>query len=222
MRAESPRGTKALSPEKVQKELDRLYAGERCRLAVIAREEGAPPGDYAAPVFGTGPLNPRVLFLGEAPGREEARRGCGFVGQAGKLFDVLLASAGVCREEAFITNTVRFRPLDPRTGKANRPPKPQEIKEALPLLEQEIALVRPRFIVTLGNTPLSAVLALAGLPRERVGVARGKRLSVCVGGCGAVLLPTLHPASAFRNSTNKPAMEEDFRALGEFLKEAEQ
>lgn len=219
MRAEPPRGTKALSPKKVQKELDKLHEAERDRLAGLARE-GAPAGDYASPVFGTGSLNPRVMFVGEAPGRTEAKLGRGFVGRAGKLFDHLLEIAGIPREETFITNTVRFRPMDPKRSNKNRKPKLGEIKDALPVLEGEIVLVRPPVIMALGGTSLNAVQMLAGLPQQAVGTVRGEYRTVRVGGHEAVLTATFHPASVLYKRSNGPLLEA--KALGEFLKEAEQ
>ncbi len=137
-----------------------LYAAERARLYAHAPLD-TPAGEYAAPCFGEGPAHAPLLLLGEAPGAEETRLSRPFVGKAGRQLDALLEIAGLSRAALFLTNTVKYRPVT-RTarGAHNRTPGRGEIRAALPLLRAELLAVAPRVIVTLGNTPLSAVLAL--------------------------------------------------------------
>ena len=106
-----------------------------------------------APVFGVGKLGAKVLLVGEAPGRQEDAQGEPFVGQAGKLLDDLLEAAGLARGDVFLTNVIKCHP--PR----NRAPRSQEISNCFPYLEEQIALVRPRVICTLGSVAACALLA---------------------------------------------------------------
>ena len=85
-----------------------LYEKERLRIAETADGRG----DYSHPVFGEGPVNPLVMLIGEAPGGDEAKQGRPFVGKAGKQLDALLSGAGIDRSRVYITNTVKFRPVN--------------------------------------------------------------------------------------------------------------
>ena len=104
-----------------------------------------------APVPGIGTLNAEYLICGEAPGKEEDLEGIPFIGASGKRLDKLLDLAGIDRDSIFISNTVRCRPPD------NAKPKKRHVKRCIKFLFDEIALVKPKKIITLGSTPLSAV-----------------------------------------------------------------
>ncbi len=116
-------------------------------------------GERKVLVFGEGPLHARVMLVGEAPGEREALEGRPFVGRAGKNLDAFLQGAGLKRDELYVTNAVKFRPV--RTSQAgrtvNRPPTQEEVRIFAPWLLREIALVDPACVVTLGNVPLRAV-----------------------------------------------------------------
>ena len=108
------------------------------------RQTTSPQGEYHKPVFGEGKPGATILLIGEAPGAEETKLGHPFVGKAGKQLDALFCRFGVMREDAFITNVVKYRPVV-RSEKStrNRTPLPAEVKAALPLLKTEIAASFP-------------------------------------------------------------------------------
>lgn len=167
----------------------------RCELAPARTQVVLGVGDPAA----------RIMFVGEAPGKQEDRKGEPFVGQAGTLFDQLLAENGLSRGDVFITNVVACRPP------ANRTPRPTEVKAHAPWLEEQIRLVSPALIVTLGRIALTYFLPKARVTELRGTVQRLQRDS------GPVrLLPLLHPAAVLRNRREMlPGMQADFRVIRE-------
>lgn len=196
--------------------LEGLYEAERRRLAAFADRND---GDYAHPVFGEGSESPLIMLIGEAPGREEAKASHPFVGKAGKQLDELLAIARLEREQIFVTNAVKFRPI--KAGRdANRTPTRAEVKAALPLLAREIELIRPRVIATLGNTPLNAVLKQYRELSTVIGTAHGipRQLLPKQPGQAPVLFPLYHPASGIYSAGLIPVMEKDIAVLGEFVR----
>lgn len=196
-----------------------LYAEERERLGRL--NASSQTGDYANPVFGQGPKNAPLMLIGEAPGREEAEAGCPFVGKAGRQLDEMLSLAGIDRSKVFITNAVKFRPtrVKPRSV-SNRTPERREIQASLALLRAEITLVFPRFIATLGNTPLFAVYALAAMKPPVIGTAHGKPCGIGIDGAAYTLFPLYHPASGIYNRELIGTMKEDLIRLGALVKEA--
>lgn len=104
------------------------------------------------PVMGDGPLDAKVVLVGEAPGRTEEAEGRPFVGLAGKFLVRELERIGMKREEVYITNIVKCRPPD------NRKPKPEEVTECMEILEEELRLIRPKIIVLLGDTAVKTML----------------------------------------------------------------
>jgi DNA polymerase len=111
-------------------------------------------------VFGEGPVNARLLFIGEAPGAQEDKAGRPFVGPAGKLFNEALEAAGIDRAEVYVTNTVKHRPwlAVPSGRQKNRAPKQSEINACRQWRVREIALVRPEMIVCLGAKAAQEIL----------------------------------------------------------------
>nr|WP_179945261.1 uracil-DNA glycosylase [Clostridium carboxidivorans] len=111
-------------------------------------------------IYGDGPIPCNILFVGEAPGKTEVEEGKPFVGVAGKNFEKHLNSIGLSRKDVHITNTCFFRPIkikessSGRTTISNRPPKTSEVNLFREVLNEEINLVNPKIIVTLGNVPL--------------------------------------------------------------------
>lgn len=177
-------------------------------------------GDHAHPVFGEGECGAYLMLIGEAPGGEEAASGRPFVGRAGKNLDAMLAKAGLSRREIFVTNAVKFRPTAEHTGRiANRTPTVEECREALSLLREEIALVQPVLIATLGNTPLRSILWLANGAVQTVGALHGTMQSVSIEGRNYGLFALYHPASAIYNRALGPVLEEDICRLGGICKE---
>lgn len=126
---------------------------------------------------------PDVLFVGEAPGAEEDRQGLAFVGRAGQLLTQMIAAMGYTRDEVFIANICKCRPPD------NRAPSPDEMRACLPFLRRQIATLRPRAIVAMGNVAVLGLLQQNGIRRLR------GRWTVFE---GIPLMPTYHPAFLLR------------------------
>ena len=113
------------------------------------------------PIFGEGDLDAQIVFIGEAPGGEEEKLGRPFVGRAGKNLADFLEKAELSRSSVYITNAVKFRPTkrNPNTGRTlNRTPTPIETASHREWLLSELEIVQPKLVVTLGNTPLTALL----------------------------------------------------------------
>ena len=200
--------------------LEILYAAERERLKPFA-ENDTPQGEYASPVFGVGLETAEVMLIGEAPGAEETAAGRPFVGKAGKQLDALLAGAKIERDQLFVTNVVKYRPVvrSIHTTK-NRTPSKKEIAAGLDLLRKELELISPKVIVTLGNTPLYAILTLAELPQQMIGSVHGVPMQISIQGTAYTLFALYHPASGIYNRSLLPIMEKDTCALGEHLVKA--
>lgn len=148
-------------------------------------------------VFGEGDPHADLMVVGEGPGREEDLQGRPFVGRSGQLLDRLLAEeAGLQRAQVYIANVVKCRPP------GNRDPLPDEIAACRPYLEQQLALIGPRVVVTLGNFATRLLLDTS----RGITQLRGRSYSFGPGSFGpgppgsggAVLLPTYHPAAALR------------------------
>lgn len=160
-------------------------------------------------VVGVGDPAARLFFVGEAPGKQEDLRGQPFVGQAGRLFDRLLEEIGLTRDHVFITNVVACRPP------GNRTPRASEVQAHAPWLEEQIRLVRPDAIVTLGRVALGYFL-----PRAKITELRGRPQEIERHGRKLPLLPLLHPAAILRRRTELlPAMQADFRIIPGLLGE---
>ncbi len=158
-------------------------------------------------VPGEGPPNAQIMFIGEGPGFHEDRTGRPFVGAAGKFLDELLSLAGLKREEVFITNIVKCRPP------ANRDPRPEEIEACQPYLDRQIALIKPRVIVTLGRYSMARYL-----PNARISAIHGQARRV--GGQWVVAM--YHPAAALHQMALRQDIEADFRKLPQIIAQANQ
>jgi len=137
-------------------------------------------------VPGEGPADAEVMIVGEAPGRQEDVQGRPFVGAAGRVLADLLAEAGLRREEVFITNVVKSHPTD-RKGGSNRAPRRDEVAACLPWLQQQLSIIRPRLVVTLGTHALRAFL-----PGKKISQVHGRPFQHD----GLTVLPLYHPAVA--------------------------
>jgi len=202
----------------VAERLKELYDAERTRLLSLVGTE--PPGAFDTPVFGEGNPAPTLLLIGEAPGAEETKQGRPFVGKAGAQLTALLTLMCRVREEIYITNAVKYRPVtEGARGFRNRTPTPGEVAEGLPLLREEILLLRPRVVATLGNVPLAAAAGLFGLPRCTVGEVHGRTVPIVHGDYKAWLYPMYHPASLIYNPSLKEVYAQDVRRLADWLRE---
>lgn len=202
--------------------LEEAYTQERTRLFSLASKD-EPQGEYRKPVFGEGARGSKIMLIGEAPGAEEAKLGHPFVGKAGKQLDALFCRFGVMREDAFITNVVKYRPVV-RSEKStrNRTPLPAEVKAALPLLQMEILHLAPQLVLTLGNTPLKAMYQLAGKKPPSIGTAHGTIQTLEIEGKSFSLIPLYHPASGIYNRALVEVMEKDAAYVGEIVHSLEQ
>lgn len=150
-------------------------------------------------VFGVGDPHARLMFIGEAPGKNEDLRGEPFVGAAGKLLDELLGSIGLTRSEVYIANILKCRPPQ------NRNPLPDEIERCTPFLVEQVRLVDPRVIATLGNFATRFVL---GTDRGITSL-RGRLFRVD----GRKVVPIFHPAAALYDQTKRAVLFDDFKRL---------
>ncbi|MEZ4508519.1 MAG: uracil-DNA glycosylase family protein [Eubacteriales bacterium] len=158
--------------------------------------------------------------MARQPGAEETKLVIRLSASAGKQLDALFCKFGVMRVDAFITNVVKYRPVV-RSEKStrNRTPQPAEVKAALPLLKIEILHLSPKLILTLGNTPLKAVFALAGEKPPVIGAAHGKPHAIMIEGETFMLIPLYHPASGIYNRTLVDVMEQDAAFVGSVVQQ---
>ncbi len=162
-------------------------------------------------VPGEGNKKSVVMFIGEAPGATEDEMGRPFVGAAGKLLTMIMESVGISREGVYITNVVKCRPP------GNREPKDDEIEACSIFLKSQIALLKPKLIVTLGNIAGKTVFSMG--KREWVGVMkmRGKRYELTIQGIQIHVIPTLHPAAALYNPQLRSMLESDMKLVKSFI-----
>ena len=165
------------------------------------------------PVIGEGNPDASILFVGEAPGAQEARTGRPFVGNAGKILDRLLASVDLERQAVYITNVVKGRPP------GNRDPTAEEIQAYAPFLRRQIEIVRPRVIATLGRFAMNFCLREFDLPQQgqKIGDLHGRVLETEAAYGDVAVVPLYHPAAAFYNRELEDVLGEDFRVLTRFV-----
>jgi len=166
------------------------------------------------PVLGQGSHHAEVVFIGEAPGRNEAKTGVPFCGAAGKILDELLASVNIPREDVYITNILKDRPPE------NRDPLPNEIDAYAPFLLRQLAIIQPKVIVTLGRFSTQFILEKFKLGHKAgsIGKLHG---TVFIGrtSYGEInILPMYHPAASIYKPPLKETLLEDFKILENLLK----
>jgi DNA polymerase len=162
-------------------------------------------------VPGEGPADAEIMLVGEAPGRQEDAQGRPFVGAAGRFLNELLASAGLRREEVYITNVVKSRPTNRQDG-PNRPPHADEIAACAPWLQQQLAIIQPRLIVTLGAYALRAFL-----PVKQISKVHGRPIRHG----GRTLFPLFHPAAAL-HGLKREILRRDFLKVADVLLDVRQ
>ena len=150
-------------------------------------------------VFGEGNPEARLMFIGEAPGRDEDIQGRPFVGRAGQLLTRIIESIGLTREEVYIANILKCRP--PK----NRNPLPDEIACCLPYLTEQIEIIRPRIICALGAFAAQTLIGTS----EGITKLRGTFYDYH----GTKLMPTFHPAACLRNPSTKKYVWEDMKQI---------
>src|SRR5437764_1320265 len=179
--------------------------GRRHELTVLAeRVAGCPrcPQLYSTrtqTVFGTGPIDPDICFVGEAPGADEDATGEPFVGRAGQLLNKIIAACGFKREDVYICNTLKCRPPN------NRTPTPEERANCREYFDRQLALVKPKYIVALGATAAQNLLGTnVGIGKLRGKIHKYKDIPVVC---------TFHPAALLRNEAWKKDTWEDMKLL---------
>ncbi len=193
--AATPQG--AVSPEEVASDAAAVAAAcstlEELREA-LAQFEGCPLKRTAKNlVFGDGNAEGRVLFIGEAPGRDEDLQGVPFIGRSGRLLDVMLKAIGLDRENAYVANVIFWRPP------GNRNPTPLEMAACRPFSRRQIELAAPDIIVPLGAVPARELLGTT----DGILKLRGKWRKCTVAEREVPVLPTLHPAYLLRQPGQK-------------------
>jgi len=165
------------------------------------------------PVIGEGSHDSRVIFIGEAPGKNEAATGKPFCGAAGRVLTELVESVGLKREDVYITNIVKDRPTD------NRDPLPEEIKIYAPFLDRQIDIIQPKVITTLGRHSMAYIMEKFGLISELKSISQihGKVFDTKTSYGQVKVIPLYHPAVALYQNSLKSQMFEDFKNLKEFL-----
>jgi uracil-DNA glycosylase len=160
-------------------------------------------------VFADGNPQARIMFVGEAPGREEDIEGLPFVGRSGKLLDRMIAAIGLDRSKVYIANVIPWRPP------GNRTPTPQETQICLPFIQRQIELVNPDILVTLGNPSTQTLLST----REGIMKTRGRWLTYDTGTRAIRAMATFHPAYLLRSASYKRMAWQDLRAIAKALEQ---
>lgn len=168
--------------------------------------------DYQ-PVTGEGNAHAEIMFVGEAPGENEAKSGRPFIGASGRFLDELLAGIGLDRDRVFITNIIKDRPPN------NRSPRTSEIKLYFPFLARQIEIIQPSVIVTLGRFAMESMLKHFHAPeqKKKIGELHGRRINVQASYGNVAIVPLFHPAVALYAAERKPELIADFQILKEFL-----
>lgn len=157
-------------------------------------------------VMGDGHPNAELVFIGEAPGKNEDLQGRPFVGAAGKFLEEMLAAIGLTREQVYITNIVKYRPPN------NRDPLPEEKKAFWPYLVRELTAIQPKIIVTLGRHSMEYFL-----PGKRITAIHGDPKRITFGLQKIVILPLYHPAAALYNGGLRQTLIKDFESIPQII-----
>lgn len=166
------------------------------------------------PVIGEGNHSAEIMFVGEAPGENEAKTGRPFCGRAGKVLDELLISVGIARKDVYVTNIIKDRPP------GNRDPFPDEIALYAPFLDRQIEIIKPKVIATLGRFSMVYIMNRYGLEWELapISVLHGKVFDINFSAkgepaSGGKFIPFYHPAAAIYNQHLLDTLKEDFKVL---------
>ena len=160
------------------------------------------------PVIGEGNHNAKIMFIGEAPGKNEALTGRPFCGAAGHILDELLQSISIARKDVYVTNIVKDRPP------FNRDPLPEEIEFYAPFLVRQIEIIKPKVIATLGRFSMAYIMEKFGLGSElkSISVMHGKTFTAKTSYGKVTIIPLYHPAVAVYG-TSKEILKKDFKIL---------
>jgi len=197
--------SKTAQLRRIEKDVEELVESPLYRLR---KKEG-----YHA-VVGKGDPDARIMFIGEAPGKQEALRGGPFVGAAGHLLDAMLKSVGLQRDQVYITNIIKDRPPE------NRDPQREEIKLYAPFLRRQIKAIQPAIIVTLGRFAMDFILSEFDMPEKGRSITElhGKPLQASAAYGPITVVPLFHPAVAFYRRDQKETLSSDFLILKKLTK----
>lgn len=159
-------------------------------------------------VMGSGNPDASIVFIGEAPGKNEDEQGVPFVGAAGKFLDEMLAAAGMRREDVYITNIVKYRPPN------NRDPLPDEKKAFWPYLLKQLQIIEPKVVVTLGRHSMEYFL-----PGMFISQIHGQPKRIQFGDHKLVVVPLYHPAAALYNGSLRQTLIDDFCRMPEIIRQ---
>lgn len=172
------------------------------KLALDIREKNICP-DLATQatnlVMGDGNLDADIVFIGEAPGKNEDLQGLPFVGAAGKFLNEMLTAAGMERKDVYITNIVKYRPPN------NRDPLPEEKAAFWPYLLKQLQIINPKVVITLGRHSMEYFL-----PEMKIGQIHGQPKRIQFGGHNIIIMPLFHPAAALYNGSLRQTLIDDF------------
>jgi uracil-DNA glycosylase len=207
----APRGEATVAPEAAimsAREAARTAPSLEALRALLEKFDGCALKFTATRlVFADGNPQARVMFVGEAPGRDEDIEGLPFVGRSGKLLDRMIAAIGLDRSSAYIANVIPWRPP------GNRTPTPQETQICLPFIQRQIELVNPDVLVTLGNPSTQTLLST----RDGIMKTRGRWFDYDTGTRVIRAIATFHPAYLLRSPSYKRMSWQDLRAVAKAL-----
>jgi uracil-DNA glycosylase family 4 len=165
------------------------------------------------PVVGEGSHDAHIMFIGEAPGKTEAKTGKPFCGASGKFLGFLLGTIGLTREAVYITNVVKDRPPE------NRDPSPDEISLYGPFLDRQIEIIQPRVIATLGRYSMAYIMKKFGLDFELEPISKihGKVFETKASYGPLSIVTLYHPAAALYNGSMRDVLKKDFEVLKKFV-----
>lgn len=160
-------------------------------------------------VMGEGNPDAAIVFIGEAPGKNEDIQGKPFIGAAGKFLNQMLAEAGMSRDDVYITNIVKYRPPE------NRDPLPEEKKAFLPYLLKQLAIIQPKVVITLGRHSMEYFL-----PGMKIGEVHGQPKRIYLDDQHEhVIMPLFHPAAALYNGSLRQTLIDDFLKVPEVIQQ---
>jgi DNA polymerase len=165
------------------------------------------------PVIGEGTHDAKIVFIGEAPGKNEAQTGKPFCGASGRVLSEMLESINLSREDVYITNIVKDRPQD------NRDPLPEEIKLYSPFLDEQINIIQPQIIATLGRFSMKYILEKFNCPEsiQTITNLHGKLIPTKAAYGPIHIVPLYHPAVALYSGSSKKTLIADMQTLAQFL-----
>lgn len=159
-------------------------------------------------VMGDGNPNAEIVFIGEAPGKNEDLQGKPFVGAAGKFLNEMLAQAGMDRSDVYITNIVKYRPPN------NRDPLPEEKAAFWPYLLKQLEIIQPKVVITLGRHSMEYFL-----PGMKIGQIHGEPKRIQFGDHKIIIMPLFHPAAALYNGGLRQTLIDDFLKVPEVIRQ---